>query len=468
MIEKNEQPTIPSDSSGATPLDGQTSESPSSAGPEIPNAAEIDKALQEAIGDTPSQPVPPPRTPTLETTDLEAEIENALAGVDLDLLADEGEKPTPTPGHRINLSAGRRTRTGRITNIRGQDVLVEFGPKSQGFCPLRQFADPPEINSSHEFLVDRLDAEGLLVLSIPGSVQKVDWGNLSVGQTVEGRCIGLNKGGLEVEVAHHKGFMPAGQVDIRHIPDISIYLNQKMTCRVTQLDRKRGKLVLSRRAVVEEERAANSEKILAELHPGKTISVVVTSVQPYGAFADLGGLDGLIHVTELSHERIKDPREVVKVGDEFDVKILKVDTKGEQPKIGLSRKAMLSNPRIDAMNELKEGETVSGTIKRILDFGAFVQIAPEVEGLVHISEVSHERIPSVDTVLRVGEVVQAKILSIDEARGRISLSIKALQDRPAQPKRKQRDGFDDRARAEDPEMRKLKARFGGDLRGGLG
>ena len=467
MSDENTQPTPPKDVDNPPAPEAQKPVA-EELGSGMPDPAEVDKALTQAIGDAPQEPAAP--TPAQEaSSDLESEIEEALAGVDLDLLAEESEKPSPATPQRINLSAGRRTRTGSITSIRGQEVLVEFGPKSQGFCPLGQFSAPPEVGSTHEFLVDRLDAEGMLVLSIPGAVQKVDWGNLAVGQTVEGHCVGLNKGGLEVEVAHHKGFMPAGQVDVRHVPDISVFLNTKMTCRVSQLDRKRGRLILSRRAVVEEERAANRDKILAEIQPGSTATVTVTSVQPYGVFADLGGVDGLIHVTELSHERVKDPNEILKIGDTLQVKILKIDTSAEQPKIALSRKAMLSNPRVDAMNELKEGETISGTVKRILDFGAFIEIAPGMEGLVHISEVSHERIPSVDAALRVGEVVQAKILTIDQAKGRVSLSIKALQDKPAQPKNaNKRDRFDDRARAEDPAMRKLKARFGGDLKGGLG
>ena len=410
-------------------------------------------------------PKPTPQTPLPSIDDaLNAEIADALAGVNLDELANEGREAKA--GDRIHLSAGRRTRLGLIVAMRGNDVMVEFGPKSNGFCPLRQFDEPPEPGTQHEFLVERLDAEGLLVLSLPGAVQKVDWGNLGVGQTVEGRCIGVNKGGLEVEVAHHKGFMPAGQIDVRHVPDISIFLNEKITCRVTQLDRKRGNLTLSRRAVIEEERAGNREKILAELEVGQTRTAVVTSVQAFGAFADLGGVDGLIHVTELSHERVKDPGDVVKVGDEFAVKVLKIDTAGDQPKIALSRKSMLTDPRVDAMNELKEGETVTGTVNRIAPFGAFVEIAPGLDGLVHISEVSHERIPSVDKVLRQGEVIQAKILSIDLGKGQVKLSIKALIDRPASARSNDR-GDRDAARPEDPEMRKLRARFSGDLKGGL-
>lgn len=409
----------------------------------------------------PTIPTPPPSIDDA----LNAEIADALAGVNLDELANEGKQTKA--GDRIHLSGGRRTRLGLIVGVRGEDVMVEFGPKSNGFCPLRQFDEPPAPGTKNEFLVERLDSEGLLVLSLPGAVQKVDWGNLGVGQTVEGRCIGVNKGGLEIEVAHHKGFMPAGQIDVRHVPDISIFLNEKMTCRVIQLDRKRGNLTLSRRAVIQEERASNREKLLAELEPGQTRSVVVTSVQAFGAFADLGGIDGLIHVTELSYERIRDPGDVVKIGDEFEVKVLKVDTSGDQTKIGLSRKAMLADPRADAMNELKEGETVTGTVSRITEFGAFVEIAPGLDGLVHISEVSHERIHSVDKVLRQGEVIQAKILAIDLGKGQVKLSIKALQDRPASARSNDRGGSD-AARAEDPEMRKLRARFGGDLKGGLG
>jgi ribosomal protein S1 len=434
------------------------------------SAAEIDAALRASIGDSspapPTSPTPTPVDEDATATSLEDEIASALAGVDLMALAEES---APAPGTRISLQDGRRTRTGRIVLIRDGDVLVEFGPKRQGVCPVSQFTEPPVIGADQEFLVERLDAEGLFVLSVPGAVQKADWGSLEVGQTVEGRVTGVNKGGLEVEVSHHTGFMPAGQIDIRHIPDISVMLGEKISCRVTQLDKKRGRLILSRRAVIEEERAANAGKILAELQPGQRRTVVVTSVQQYGAFADLGGVDGLIHVTELSHERVRDPGDVVKVGDTFDVVVTKIDTSGEQPKIGLSRKAVLSDPRAEIMNTLETGATVAGTVRKIADFGAFLEISEGVEGLLHISEVSHRRIDRIDRELRVGEVVQVKILSIDADRGRISLSKKALEERPASEKGRGRgDDGPSAARAEDPAMAKLRAKFSGDLKGGLG
>ena len=438
------------------------------------DAAAIDEAMQGGSGVPSSNPAGTP-TPVAETPspdepsmpkkeDLEAEIADALAGVDLMALA---ETRRPAPGDRIKMQDGRRTRTGRIVSVRGGDVLVEFGPKRQGVCPAAQFETDPVIGSDVEFLVERLDAEGLFVLSLPGAVQKVDWGNLEKGQTVEGRVVGVNKGGLEVEVSHHTGFMPAGQIDIRHIPDISVMLGEKITCRVTQLDKKRQKLVLSRRAVIEEERAANAEKIMSQLQPGQRHTVTISSVQPYGAFADLGGIDGLIHVSELTHDRVRDPGDVVKVGDVMEVVVTKIDLTGEQPKIGLSRKAVVADPRAAVMNDLEVGATVAGTVKKITDFGAFLEIAEGVEGLLHISEISHRRIDRVDREIRAGEVVQVKILSIDPDKGRISLSKKALEARPADG-RSGGDRESASARAEDPSMRKLRARFSGDLKGGLG
>ncbi len=460
--------TDPAQHSDPHPADAESEKTPDTPAA-ADTAAEIDAAMRASIGDSSSEPSAAPASASSADdggSNLEDEIAAALAGVDLMALADE---PAPPAGTRINLQDGRRTRTGTVVLIRDGDVMVEFGPKRQGVCPLSQFSEPPAIGSDQEFLVERLDAEGLFVLSVPGAVQKADWGSLEVGQTVEGRVTGVNKGGLEVEVSHHTGFMPAGQIDIRHIPDISVMLGEKISCRVTQLDKKRDRLVLSRRVVLEEERAANAEKILAELQPGQRRTVVVTSVQQYGAFADLGGVDGLIHVTELAHERVRDPGDVVKVGDTLDVVVTKIDTSGEQTKIGLSRKAVLSDPRSEIMNTLEAGATVAGTVRKIADFGAFLEISEGVEGLLHISEVSHRRIDRLDRELRVGEVVQVKILSIDADRGRISLSKKALEERPASEKgRGGRDDGASAARPEDPIMKKLRAKFSGDLKGGLG
>ena len=414
-------------------------------------------------------PAPARAKPTIDAS-LQQEIDSALAGMSIDEMFDDAGPAVRAGGSAPGL---RTTRRGTIVRIHSGDVFVEFGPKSQGVCPLSHFDEPPAAGTSHEFVVERLDAfEGLLILSLPGVVQKADWGSLAVGQVVEARCVGMNKGGLEMEVAHHRGFMPAGQVDIRSVPDISIFLGEKFPCKVLELRKDKNRLVLSRKAAQLAEREAAREQILATLEAGQVRTATIVGVQPYGAFADLGGIDGLIPIGELAHERIRHAGDVVKPGESVQVKVLAVDREQTPPRISLSRKQVLTNPIAEAMQSIEAGQTVSGRVSRITDFGALIELAPGFDGLVHISEVSHERIPSVAKVLKVDEVVQAKVLSVDAGRSRISLSIKALKDAPVRPE----SAGDDQGRAkaepareEDPAVRKLRAKFGGKtpMRGGM-
>jgi len=378
------------------------------------------------------------------------------------------------PGPARGAKPERHLRVGRVMRIHDGDVFVEFENRGQGVCPLVQFGEAhPEVGAELEFMIERMDAfEGLLVLSLPGASQKADWEHLEVGQVVEARCIGMNKGGLEMELAHHKAFMPAGQVDLRHVADISVYLGQKFPCQIIELRKEKGRIVLSRKAALFQERARKQEEVIASLEEGQQARATITSIQSYGAFADIGGVDGLIHIADLAHERLKHPSEVVKVGDEIEVKILRIDRTQTPPKIALGRKQVMADPILQKMSEVQAGATVTGRVTRLTDFGAFVEIAQGLEGLVHISEVSHERVPSVDRVLKRDQIVTAKVLSVDPDRRRVSLSMKALVDRPSRPGRdgdppSRGDGY---LRDEDPAMRKLKARFGMDsqLKGGLG
>ena len=392
---------------------------------------------------------------------------------------DDHQESAPT----VSISSdGRRTRTGVIAALHGDSALIEFGPKSQGICPGNQFkellGEDPVVGATHEFVVERFDPfEGLLVVSLPGAVQKADWGTLEEGQVIEARCIGVNRGGLEMEVNNHRGFMPSGQVDTRHVPDISVFIGEKMTCKVIELKKKKNRLVLSRKAVVAAERAKQREVLLGELAEGQVRQATVTSIQPYGAFADLGGIDGLIHVSDIAHERIKNPGDVLKVGDTVDVQVLKLDTSGKEPRIGLGRKQVVANPVTEAMKTVEEGAEITGTVKKLTDFGAFVEVAPGVEGLVHISQLAHERVENVQQVLKKNEVIQVKVLSVDHERNRLSLSIKALTEPPKRPesagggggRRGRGSNESQQPREEDPEMRKLKARFSSSgLKGGLG
>lgn len=388
---------------------------------------------------------------------LEAEIEAALGDMPLEDMLDIAERPT-------DRKSGPERRTGTVVSVHGNDVLVEFGPKAQGVCPLAFFKDAPALGQQMEFIVDRFDQdEGLLVLRREGTVTKAEWESLEVGQLVEARCTGTNKGGLEMEIAKHRAFMPAGQVDLRHIPDLNVFVGEKMPCEVMEIDRSQGRIILSRKAHLAAERAVSRDKLLGELEVGNQMPAVITSVQAYGAFADLGGIDGLIHISDMAWERVSDPKTVVKEGDQVTVQILKIDDSGDQLRIGLGMKQTMSDPSQAVFDEVREGETVTGRVTKLMQFGAFVEIGPGVEGLIHISELSHERVNRVSSVVKPDEVVTAQVLSVDKSSRRISLSLKAMQDKPEAGGQ-----FD---RGEDPEMRRLKAqlnaKFGDNLKGGL-
>ena len=256
--------------------------------------------------------------------------------------------------------------------IHGDDVFVEFGPKAQGVCPLVQFGnEAPASGAKLEFIIERFDAfDELYVLSREGATQKANWAALEVGQIVEARCTGMNKGGLEMEIAHHKAFMPAGQVDVRHVADISIFLGQKFPCQVYELNREKDRIILSRKAVLEEERGRLREELMAVLEPGQQRTATISTIQAYGAFADLGGVDGLIHVSDISYDRVKHPKDVLKEGQQVEVKVLRIDRSQTPPRISLGMKQCMADPTVHAFNSIQVGETVTGRVTKIMAFGA--------------------------------------------------------------------------------------------------
>ena len=388
---------------------------------------------------------------------LEAEIEAALGEMSI---ADIDGPPAKEPTTR----GGRPEREGTVVQVRGQDVLVEFGPRTSGVCPLSAFDAPPALGAKLTFTTERRDLDDdLLILSRKGSISKAKWTDIAQGQVIEAMCTGTNKGGLEMDVSGHKAFMPAGQVDLRHIPDLGDFVGKKLACEVMELDRGRDRMVLSRRSVLYAERKEKRDTLMATLQTGQSFDGVVTSVQQYGVFVDIGGVDGLVHVSDMSWDRIKNPSDLVKEGDAVRVQVLKVDLEKDPPRIGLGMKQLVSDPFTAATGDLQEGAIVSGTVTKLAAFGAFVKIAEGIEGLVHISEMAHKRISRPNQVVQEGEVVEVKILKIDPDTKRIGLSIKQTKG----------DGGGGEGggstRPEDPAIRKLRAKFGdGPLKGGIG
>ncbi|HRJ51011.1 MAG TPA: S1 RNA-binding domain-containing protein, partial [Phycisphaerales bacterium] len=326
-------------------------------------------------------------------------------------------------------------RPGKVVAVGPADIFIEFGPKELGVMTRMQFteADLPKVGDTLDVVVQPRDADGLIPCLRPGAVQKADWEFLEPGQTVEAKVTGVNKGGLELEVAGHRAFMPGGQVSIDRIPDLSVLIGEKLTCVVTRVDRAgKGNIVLSRRDLLAEERKQKAEAIKATLAVGQVLDGVVRKIMPFGVFVDIGGVDGLVHVSDLTYDRVaygeKGIAKVVQEGQAVKVQVLKIDPEGDR--ISLGMKQVQGDPFARTASELTEGADVTGRVKNIAEFGAFIEIAPGVEGLVHISEIDHKRIAKVSDVLKPDEVVQARILKIDGQTRRISLSIKALKPLP--------------------------------------
>ena len=238
------------------------------------------------------------------------------------------------------------------------------------------------------------------------------------------------KGGLSVEFEGVRGFIPASMLDTRFVRNTERFVGQEFEAKIKEVDAKENRFILSRREVVEEATAAARAEVFGKLAVGDVVTGKVARITSFGAFIDLGGVDGLVHLTELSHERNVSPKSVVTVGEEIEVKIL--DLNEEEGRVSLSLKATTPGPWDGVEQKLVKGDVVEGTVKRLTDFGAFVEVLPGIDGLVHVSQISHKRIENPKEALKVGQEVQVKVLEVNADAERVSLSIKALEERPAQ------------------------------------
>ncbi len=291
-----------------------------------------------------------------------------------------GAKPK-LRGPRV-VRSGREHRHGKVVSVGPTDIFIEFGPKELGVCPRMGWPEDalPKTGDDIEVVVDRYESsEQLFICSRPGAVQKAEWEMLEPGQLVEARVVGVNKGGLELEVANHRAFMPASQIDTRRIEDLSVFVGEKMTCEVQKVERTgKGNIVLSRRNLLKEERAKQGEKLREELAEGQTREGVVRKLMPFGAFIDLGGVDGLLHVSDMSYDRVGDPSKVLKEGQTINVRVLKLDW--ENNKISLGLKQLQGDPFATATEAVAKGAEVTGRVTKIAEFGAFIEVAPASRG----------------------------------------------------------------------------------------
>jgi small subunit ribosomal protein S1 len=374
---------------------------------------------------------PPPNVRAKLPPELEQELEAALAGGSVDELmetsADAAKTDELAPESRV---------VGRVASLHEEDVFFDLGGRNQGVAQLKQFETPPEVGAEIALMVSRFDPEqGLYEVTLPSAAVSVgNWDEVHVGQVVEVTITGSNKGGLECQVSNIRGFMPMGQISMFRVENAAEYVGQRLACVITEANRGRNNLVLSHRALMERERKENREKLLAEIAPGQIREGTVRSLQDFGAFVDLGGVDGLIHVSQMSWERIGHPSEVLQVGQTVKVRIEKVNQ--ETGKIGLAYQDRGDNPWEKAGSKYAVGARVKGVVSKLMQFGAFVKLEPGVEGLIHISELGHGRVHRTGDVLSEGQDVEAKVLSVDADAQRISLSLKALLPPPEKPEQK--------------------------------
>jgi small subunit ribosomal protein S1 len=327
---------------------------------------------------------------------------------------------------------------GKVVRIDRDEVLLDIGYKSEGVIPAKELSirhdvDPDEevhIGDELEALVlQKEDKEGRLILSKKRAQYERAWGRIekvmAEGGTIKGPVIEVVKGGLILDIGL-RGFLPASLVELRRVRDLHPYVGQELECKIIELDRNRNNVVLSRRAFLEESQSEGRKKFLESLKKGERRKGTVSSIVNFGAFVDLGGVDGLVHVSELSWRHVEHPSEVVAVGQEVEVEVLEVDM--ERERVSLSLKATQADPWKEFEARHRAGQVIEGEVTKLVPFGAFVRVAEGIEGLVHISKLSEHHVESADQVVQVGERVKVRVEDVDVARRRVSLSMRGVDE----------------------------------------
>ena len=405
---------------------------------ETPVEPAADVSADEAPADEPPADEAPDEKPAAKTTPFKPR--EALVAPDLSELPDDiGDDFERAIDITVLKFKEGDIVEGSVVSIDAEGAMVDVGYKSEGLIPIRELSirnniDPKDVVEIGErveaVVLDMEDDEGRMILSKKRAMYERAWGRIQKiseeNGTVEGTVIEVVKGGLIVDIGL-RGFLPASLVDLRRVRDLDPFIGQPITAKVIELDRARNNVVLSRRAHLEEALAEERNEFLENLAEGEVREGTVSSVVNFGAFVDLGGMDGLVHVSELSWQHVNHPGELVSVGDKVTIKVLEVDR--DRERISLSIRQTTEDPWDVFATEHEIGDVVEGTVTKTVPFGAFVSVADGVEGLVHVSEIAMHRVESPELELSIGQTVNVKITEKDDERRRVSLSIKqALPD----------------------------------------
>ena len=338
--------------------------------------------------------------------------------------------------------------TGRVVRIDNDEVLVDIGYKSEGVIPsnelsIRKSVDPhDEVEMGEEvdaLVLTKEDQDGRLIMSKKRARFEKAWRRIEAaqesGEPIPGSVIEVVKGGLIIDLGV-RGFLPASLVDIRRVANLDEFMGQTLECKVIELNRSRNNVVLSRRAVLEEERKEQRQEILDRLQPGLVVEGVISNIVDFGAFVDLNGIDGLIHISELSWSHVNHPSEVIAIGDQVQVKVLDIDR--DRQRISLGLKQTQEDPWQRVVSMYHVGDELEGKVTKVVTFGAFVEILDGVEGLVHISELAPYHVENPREIVEPGAELKVKILEIDSERRRLSLSAKRVDGQILTP----REGYE--------------------------
>ena len=410
----------------ATPAQATTTSetTPDESKVESPATSSTVEAETETAGSTETA-FPPPRIQRL-SEDVQREVDEALAGLSIEDLLGEGASGGD---EKTEIQMDSRY-TATVVRVDPEYVFYSLPGRHEGVAAIKHFEDLPEVGTRMEVSVTGYKPdERMYELSIPGAaVDVADWSDIDEGVVIEVTVIGHNTGGLECKVGGIRGFIPISQIALYRVEDCAEFVDQKLRCVVTEANPARGNLVLSHRAYLERERETAREELLSKLEVGQEHEGVVRKIMDFGAFVDIGGVDGLVHISKLSWDRVQHPSEVLTEGEKVKIKIDKIDA--DTGKLSFSYRDLLEKPWDGAEAKFPVNAILAGTVSKIMPFGAFVRLAPGVEGLVHISELAHHRVTRVDNVVREGQEVNVKVLSVDEANQKMSLSIKGAQAAP--------------------------------------
>ncbi|MEY2727446.1 MAG: ribosomal protein [Planctomycetota bacterium] len=408
---------------------------------EIPAVDELESTLAEQIA-------------TMQSEDTSVPV-----SVGQEEPAAEGE----SGGAVKSVGSGSKVK-GTVQAIHGGEVFLDAGLRQNVVLQITQFAEgkQPSVGDVLDVIIDAEDADGLIKGRIPRARHRAggNWEALAVGQVVDCMVTAVNKGGLQVSVSNLRGFLPASQVEMGFAGELEQYVGQKLSVQITEVNPKKRNLVVSRRALLQAERAEGEGSFWAQVEVGQDYTGTVKTLKDYGAFINIGPVDGFLHIGEISWARINHPRDVLAEGQQIEVKILKLDQ--EKKRISLGLKQMAQNPWANAAEKYAKGNVVTGTVSRLAEFGAFVELEAGLEGMVHISELAWRRVGSVGEILKVGDSREFQVVEVDPKRKRVSLSVKALEKRPEPPRAEKP--------AEEPEATSEESRKprNTNLRGGTG